>query len=102
MSKAAVMDTPVARTASGEPPLGPAGRSFVAHQGELIVHDNERYASAARIGLLQLDSGEWILLKGKVFPLDAVRYDTREEAIESACGALMALARLYMATRPGE
>ncbi|HYM31850.1 MAG TPA: DNA methyltransferase, partial [Candidatus Cybelea sp.] len=97
--------SPVLRTVSGEPPLGPGGLSFRDDQGEIIAHDNPRYAAAARIGVLELEGGDWLIWRrGKGFPIveDGRRYETRTDAFEDACDNLIALARLYMAAQPGE
>jgi hypothetical protein len=103
MTQAALKPTPILRTASGEPPLGPEGKSFRDDQGEIVCHDNPRYATAARIGVLQLDDGGWLTTPpGPGFKVDGLRYDTREDAIQDACESLMALARLRMAAGEGE
>jgi hypothetical protein len=56
MTSAAIKSAPILRTASGEPQLGPDGKSFREDQGEIICHDNPRYATAARIAVLRLAS----------------------------------------------
>ncbi len=56
-----------------------------------------RFASAAKIGILELDNGKWLATPpGPGFKLNSPQLETREDAILEACDNLIVLARLRM------
>ena len=99
---AALAKTPVVRTTAGEPPLGRDAAFFLDDQGEIFEHDNPRYRSSnMRIGVLALDTGEWLALPPS-FHVERPRYPSREAALRAGIAAMVRRARKYMSAKDGE